>query len=216
MFTIKQALITIKVVVTLGTTIVVATAASTTPTNAALLNFNFSTANGSTRSFTLDTSIQDSPSSGIDQGFYDNAISNFEYSGLAVSEPLDLEASTPNPGPRTVFFVRGLSENNLLFYLTLNFSNLSLSNNLSDNPADYSPFSLGSDIGSFAGYGGGFELLPGGEELEASLGYFFTPVTSVTVANQAPAGVPEPGTVLGLGLLGMWSLKRILSSLVHA
>jgi hypothetical protein len=43
MFTIKQALITIKVVVTLGTTIVVATAASTTPTNAALLNFNFST-----------------------------------------------------------------------------------------------------------------------------------------------------------------------------
>jgi hypothetical protein len=219
MFTIKQSFPSTGVVATVGATIVLGTIAAA-PATAALLNFNFSTGNGATGSFTLNTSIEDSDPGDI--GLFQNAITDFEYSGLGVSEPLTLEASTPNPGPRTVFFIRGLPGgtnplSTYSFYLSLDFSNLNLAEDLSDNPADYSPFSLngGTDVGIFAGYGGGFELLPGGI-YPPSEGYFFTPVTSVTVASQAPAAVTEPGTVLGLGLLGMWSLKRILSSLQRA
>ena len=220
MFTMKQSFPTIGVVATVGVTIVLGTIAAA-PATAALLNFNFSTGNGATGSFTLNTSIEDSGPGSIN--LFQNAITDFEYSGLGVSEPLTFEASKGNPGPRTVFFIRGLpgSTNPLfdfLFYLSLGFSDLNLAEDLSDNPADYSPFSSqngSADIGTFAGYGGGFELLPGGIS-SPSAGFFFTPVTSVTVASQAPAGVPEPRTVLGLGLLGMWSLKRILSSVQRA
>ena len=214
MYTLKQSMATTGVVATLGATIVLGALLTTTPANAALLDFNFSTRNGATGSFTLNTSSLDTDPS-PDFSLFPSAITDFEYSGLGFSAPLDLEASTPNPGPRTVFFVRGLSGNNLLFDFGLEFSDLNLADNLSDNPADYSPFSLDSYIGTFAGYGGGFELLEGGE-YPPSVGYFFTPITSVTVANQPSAPVPEPGTVLGLGLLGMWSLKRILSSLQRA
>jgi len=224
MFTTKPSLSTTGVVATVGATIILGTI-TVAPATAALLNFNFSTGNGATGSFTLNTSIEDSDPGDI--GLFQNAITDFEYSGLGVSEPLTLQGSTPNPGPRTVFFIRGLPGGSLpgnpnplsTFILSLDFSNLNLAEDLSDNPADYSPYSLNGvtdpEFGTFAGYGGGFELLPGGI-YPPSIGYFFTTVTSVTVASQAPAEVPEPGTVLGLGLLGMWSLKRILSSLQRA
>jgi len=217
MFTIKQSFPSTRVVATVGATIVLGTIAAA-PATAALLNFNFSTGNGATGSFTLNTSIEDSDIGGT--GVFQNAITDFEYSGLGVSEPLTLE--TWGSGPPQVFFIRGLPEDanplfSYSFYLGLRLSNLNLAEDLSDNPADYSLFSLNgnTDFGSFAGYGGGFELLPGGEYTPNG-SYFFTSVTSVTVASQAPAEVPEPGTVLGLGLLGMWSLKRILSSLQRA
>ncbi len=226
MFTMKQSFPTIGVVATVGATIVLGTIAAA-PATAALLNFNFSTGNGATGSFTLNTSIEDSDPGDI--GLFQNAITDFEYSGLGVSEPLTLQASTGNtgtPAALTGFFIRGLPGGSLpgnpnplsTFILSLQFSDLNLAEDLSDNPANYSPYSLngGTDFGSFAGYGGGFELLPGGVYPLSLYGYFFTPVTSVTVASQAPAGVPEPRTVLGLGLLGMWSFKRILSSVQRA
>lgn len=185
----------------------------TAPANAALLDFNFSTRNGSTGSFTLNTSI---PNSNSDT--YANAVTNFKYSGLESSSPLNLFVVQRNlsdtSGTKTVLQVAGFPN----FRLDLYFNNLNLVNRLSDNPSDYSPyFATGDNVdgifagsqgiaGVFAGYGGGFESLPGGEKniLGGDLDFFYTPVTSVAV-------VPEGDTVLGsfvaLTFLGMVWLK---------
>jgi hypothetical protein len=169
MFTIKQSFPSTGVVATVGATIVLGTIAAA-PATAALLNFNFSTGNGATGSFTLNTSIEDSDPGDI--GLFQNAITDFEYSGLGVSEPLTLQASTGNtgtPAALTGFFIRGLPGGSLpgnpnplsTFILSLQFSDLNLAEDLSDNPANYSPYSLngGTDFGWFAGYGGGVRVI---------------------------------------------------------
>jgi hypothetical protein len=192
----KRSMATIGVVATVGATIVLGTVVNTAPANAALLNFNFLTRNGATGSFTLNTSIQDTnPASGA--GLFQNAITNLEYPlfGISDSEPLDLR--TFFNGPEVVIFDTRTQGGSYLS-LYLDYDN---PDQLSDDPNDY----FISTSGSFAGYGG-------------LIGTFnstqFSRIIGLTVNREnEPTPVPEPGTVLGLGLLGMWPLKRILSSL---
>lgn len=190
MFTMKQSMATAGVVTTVGATFALGTFGAA-PATGAQLDFDFSTTNGKTGSFTLNTSTLDSEP-GIDSGIFQNAITNFEYSGVGFSAPLGVRTSTPNPGPRTSFYVSAFEGNtqDVLFYFNLDFSDLSLVNDLSDDPADYSLSSVNGSFGAFAGYGGGFE---GSESEQSQYGYLYSPVTSVTV-------VPEPLTIIGSGM----------------
>jgi hypothetical protein len=202
----KQSLTTAGLVATTGATLALGTIGAA-PSTAALLNFNFVTDNG-TGSFTLNTSILDidpttSTTGFYSQGLFPSAITNVKYSQLGGNpsgslDLLTLEGSN-NFQPVSIWnFTFGDTP------FTFQFQGGRLVNQLSDNPEDYS---LLSDFGII--------IFPN---------YFRNPndsspdyggSLSVSVVDNA-ASVPEPSMVLGLGLLGMWSLKRILSSLQRA
>lgn len=206
MSTLKQSITTAGVVASTGATLVLGTIGAA-PATAALLDFNFVTDNG-TGSFILDTSIQDidpttSTTGFYSQGLFPGAIRNVEYSQLGgnSSDALDLftlEGSNNFQAVSIWHFTFGDTP------FTFQFQGGSLVNQLSDNPEDYS---LLSDFGIiiFPNY---FR-----NPNDSSPDYGGSLSVSV-VGNAAP--VPEPSMVLGLGLLGMWSLKKILSSLQHA
>jgi hypothetical protein len=200
MFTIKQSFPSTQVVATVGATIVLGTIAAA-PATAALLNFNFVTDNG-TGSFTLNTSILDIEPTTSTVGLFPSAISNVEYSQLGGNPSGSLDLFTWEGS-----YIQAVSIWNFTFGdtpFTFQFQGGSLVNQLSDNPEDYS---LLSDFGII--------IFPNYLRNPNDSSPDYGGSLSVSVVDNA-ASVPEPSMVLGLGLLGMWSLKRILSSLQRA
>lgn len=206
MSTMKQSLTTAGLVATTGATLALGTIGAA-PASATLLNFNFVTDNG-TGSFTLDTSILDiDPTTNTtgfySQGLFPSAITNVKYSQLGGNSSGSLDLFTLEGSAD----FEAVSIWNFTFEdtpFTFQFQGGNLVNQLSDNPEDYSllpdfgiiifPNYLRNPDDSSPDYGGSL---------------------SVSVVDD-PTSIPEPSMVLGLGLLGMWSLKRILSSLQHA
>jgi len=114
-----------------------------------LLNFEFTTENGATGNFTLDTSIPDSDSTtGV--GLFEDAVTSVEYPFFKISEPGPLDIETFFNTPEVVIFsVQSLGNSDSLGFLDvyLDYENPDI---LSDNPDDY----FISQTGDFAGYGG--------------------------------------------------------------
>ena len=120
-----------------------------TPT---LLDFEFTTENGATGNFTLDTSITDSDPT-IGAGLFEDAITSVEYPFFEISEPgpLDLETSFDPPATQEVVIFSVQSFGTLGFLdVYLDYDN---PDQLSGHPDDY----FISQTGDFAGYGGFIE-----------------------------------------------------------
>lgn len=221
-----------RVAATTGVAVALGTLGTTSPATAELLEFSFSTESGGAGSFILDTSVPADftpffTSLSTPFPFFPGAITNFNFSGLEFSEPIGVEASfgslTNFEGNLLDILIRDIPNEgiDLLFLLSLSFevpgpepgAGFEVPGTepgfLPDDPSAYSSLSFGS----FAGYGGGFEALPGGDPFAAESGFFFSPVTSVAVRENSSESVPEPSSILGIGLLGFLPLKRILSSL---
>ncbi len=120
-----------------------------------LLDFEFTTENGATGNFTLDTSITDSDPT-IGAGLFEDAVTSVEYPFFEISEPgpLDLETFFNPPATQEVviFSVQSFGNSDSLGFLDvyLDYDN---PDQLSGNPDDY----FISQTGDFAGYGGFIE-----------------------------------------------------------
>jgi Ca2+-binding RTX toxin-like protein len=117
-----------------------------------LLDFEFTTENGATGNFTLDTSITDSDPT-IGAGLFEDAVTDVEYPFFEISEPGPLDLETFFNTPEVVIFsVQSFGNSDSLGFLDvyLDYDN---PDRLSDNPDDY----FISQTGDFAGYGGFIE-----------------------------------------------------------
>ncbi|MDJ0650010.1 MAG: hypothetical protein QNJ60_15055 [Xenococcaceae cyanobacterium MO_188.B19] len=184
------------IVSTVGATIVLGTFGASS-SSAAFLDFDFTTINGATGSFTLDTSIQDS-NGNADLGFFENAITNIQYPLFGINEPgpLDIETFFNPPATEEVVIFSVQSPNNssslgfLDIYLDYDDPDI-----LSNNPDDY----FISEAGDFAGYGGLIqEFAPPGR---------FSRIVELSVTKQS---IPEPSFTLGLLALSALGTKKAI------
>jgi hypothetical protein len=206
-----------KIVLAIASTTLSLVTVNLAPAQAAKLNFSFTTQNGSTGSFILDTEITPSPepalfflgNGSVAEGIgYLDAVSDFSVSifGTEISR----------------------STGDFVVYPTLTapggfpiFSSVQTPAGCSVSPTV--PCSLNVDV-VFSGDPAALPELPSNPEAYSPLGLIgdilpngdFIVSSSVTVIPDEPAAVPESSSALGLlalGLIGMgWSLKRKVST----